>query len=373
MIPRSLFFLCLFVTGFSFSGILPLPAEELSFRVPGVPPGGEKAVSSLFKFWSLGWSKKGHFAYLVYGKNGGRIYITDTVEDKALWHSPFLKGAPGSPAWARFRKELFQKMENFRIISGHVPFRSGYEVRENGEKYILGGEKKIERYRWKRGSPGEESIDIPVIQNFKVSIYHETKGKKNLFLYHREGNTFFVDFSIKGYVKSPYENRIAVIVIQSSFREEEGVLTDPKSEVRVIGSHLEAGFNTDRPEARLSPLSSAVLGGQYYIVKSLLRNESLKPFSEKEKTGLLFTAARLNLWGIVTLLLKYGADIRALDEEGESILHMAAAAGAEEVFSSLGFDGIPRTLRNHRGQTPADLARLNGHQDLARRLEPAQK
>jgi ankyrin repeat protein len=61
------------------------------------------------------------------------------------------------------------------------------------------------------------------------------------------------------------------------------------------------------------------------------------------------------------LLLNLGLDPNASDKHGWTPLHHAAACGHTRVAALLLRVGADRSTRATAGQTPADLAHLNGH------------
>lgn len=95
---------------------------------------------------------------------------------------------------------------------------------------------------------------------------------------------------------------------------------------------------------------------------------SLEFKGEEGKTPLLF-AARNNKTKCVSVLLKYGADIRARDDAGNTSLHEASLSGGCGVLVSLLLrHGAYINARTICGATPLMLASRNGDIDCVRRL-----
>ena len=69
----------------------------------------------------------------------------------------------------------------------------------------------------------------------------------------------------------------------------------------------------------------------------------------------------------VTVLLDSGADPN-IDDGGTTPLHLAAVWGFDEIVDLLLGAGADPTLVNAGGDTASDLARAQGHEDLADRL-----
>jgi len=73
----------------------------------------------------------------------------------------------------------------------------------------------------------------------------------------------------------------------------------------------------------------------------------------------------------VTALLKDArTDVNVADENGQTALHHAAALNAPEIANALLASGAGRKTRDRDGRTPGDIARLAGHADLEKILDP---
>lgn len=76
----------------------------------------------------------------------------------------------------------------------------------------------------------------------------------------------------------------------------------------------------------------------------------------------LHMACKAGHLDIVKYLLEKGADVKALDNNGNSCLHYASMGGEPKIFHLLidsieGFEGIDPNLKNKKGQTPVDVAK----------------
>ena len=62
-------------------------------------------------------------------------------------------------------------------------------------------------------------------------------------------------------------------------------------------------------------------------------------------------------------LIEAGANMRAIDRQGNTVLHLAAGYGRSTVCDLLRphLSAADAQQPNNAGQTPADVARLNGH------------
>jgi ankyrin repeat protein len=99
------------------------------------------------------------------------------------------------------------------------------------------------------------------------------------------------------------------------------------------------------------------------------RRESLKRAPPQTSYSLL-KAEPAAYREIVRLLAAKGADVNAPDRLRNTPLHCAAEFGDREAVELLLSLGARLDLRNERNLTPADVARLQGHQDIAGLLQP---
>jgi uncharacterized protein len=63
-----------------------------------------------------------------------------------------------------------------------------------------------------------------------------------------------------------------------------------------------------------------------------------------------------------------GADVNAVGDLGNTPLHHAASLGLELIAKRLLERGANPAIRNEFGQTPADIARIMKHPELAKTL-----
>ena len=71
---------------------------------------------------------------------------------------------------------------------------------------------------------------------------------------------------------------------------------------------------------------------------------------------------------VVAVLLAAGADVGITDGSGRTALHNAAFWGFEDIARSLVAAGASHLATDDGDQTPADLARQQGHAELAEEL-----
>lgn len=119
-------------------------------------------------------------------------------------------------------------------------------------------------------------------------------------------------------------------------------------------------------EASDVPLLDAVKEGVAPAVRAALRRSGEGEVdardSDRGMTALAWAAAYGHA-AVAAELLTAGADARAVDKAGNSVLHFAAGYGRAGVCQLLAERLLPADAesRNAAGQTPADVARINGH------------
>lgn len=86
-------------------------------------------------------------------------------------------------------------------------------------------------------------------------------------------------------------------------------------------------------------------------------------------TALMRAADRRRVDFVRLLLDRPGIDLDLRQEDGATVLHIAAAAGDPEVVRLLVARGADRAAGNRSGQTAADVARTAGHASIAAYLE----
>jgi hypothetical protein len=200
-------------------------------------------------FYPIGWSKGGNFAYYVEpfdeacGCYFAKLFITDLKTDKVLWkfehegdslEEDRKAGKPYSLAtlWRAKRKLFSRKLREYGIEprgrSGllQVPARYGGDVvtadfatknKENlGDMGIYG-----------------------VVGKLNLTLNSKQKGRKKVldYTYTAEGIPLYVGMA--GYIKSPFEPRIAVILIEI-YRGYEG--PPNTGHLMLVGASLADGF-----------------------------------------------------------------------------------------------------------------------------------
>jgi hypothetical protein len=111
-----------------------------------------------------------------------------------------------------------------------------------------------------------------------------------------------------------------------------------------------------------------------YDALSMLPQDTLQEWvnSPRDNTNgrtLLHNAAGRGDVSMIETWLKVGADINKLNDEGHNALHYAAGNGQPASVPVLLQNGCRRDVKDMKGQTPLDLARKSGYNEVVARLE----
>jgi ankyrin repeat protein len=123
-----------------------------------------------------------------------------------------------------------------------------------------------------------------------------------------------------------------------------------------------------------TPLMRAAKDADVALMRLLVaRGANVNLRTKTQRTPLMFAAARLSGFrgstnrgseeaalAAITLCLDNGADVNAVDEGGQSALHLAAAQAEDSVIRLLAARGADPHLRDKRGRTPLEVASAGG-------------
>ena len=178
------------------------------------PKNKFKKGDSKSQLFPIGFSKKSHFAYIIYkyhlGLDGGlyKFTILDLVKDIEVESYTFLD---------KNKKKILSDIKKYAIIK---------------KKNI-----KVHRFplKWKRDvykafAEGKEN-------NCIVTLYSKKRGEKTISAFDCNYSYAGKEPSIFGYIKSPYENRIIVVVNYWDRWE-----MSTSESFKLVGSHLTVGF-----------------------------------------------------------------------------------------------------------------------------------
>ena len=351
---RLIFLFILFNLFISFSGANPIAGQ---YSIPLNSIKFEKLEN--YSFLPVGWSKKGNIALLVHNReirpgetgSGIKLLIFNTVTDKEIWVSSLYAVdsiSLLSSVW-RTNVDLFsEKLSDAGIIPDYSPQYGGTLFSLDNDKYQIQTDEK-------------KQIGIEGISSLSLIINSENRGTKSLYKYYfnQSSSEILAEFRVLGYFRSPWEKRISVVsgetIINSDGLEIVGI--------RLSGAHLTIGYS--RKVTEDNKLIDAVLSGQFYNSRNLLKNGARVNNKVSSGEALILMAARQNNWDIVFLLLDYGATLNVPGKSGRTLLHYAAISGERSVCISLLHRGADRSIKDSNGETAYSLALRNGFDEIA--------
>jgi ankyrin repeat protein len=138
---------------------------------------------------------------------------------------------------------------------------------------------------------------------------------------------------------------------------ERGAKVDPRLRLPVLPRFHNAG------DAQLgegaTPLMRAARGRDIPVMKLLLGKGANANLATKSySNALMFASGRGGgeVLDAVRLCLEHGADVRAFNDNGDTALHVAAAAGADPLVRLLVEHGADLDVLDKSGRTPLDIA-----------------
>jgi ankyrin repeat protein len=114
--------------------------------------------------------------------------------------------------------------------------------------------------------------------------------------------------------------------------------------------------------------STVPVPGTEDALKKTLLDSEIASISKSRNVTALLLAAKAGLEGVVELLLKNGADIKAVDNGRNTPLHFAAYEGHKKVVEVLLDKGANIKAVNKNEQTALYLAAQNRHEEVVKRL-----
>jgi len=214
------------------------------------------------KFYPIGWSRDGKFAYYKEppqeesSEYVGIILIKDLRADKIIWEhlvSRFLENLKeGEPEpsievlWKENQKLFSRQLAKHKII----PF-SDFKISKPSINYGNDVLKPKLDVKFRQGDDGYYEVNGEGFYGKRgkavLSMISKKRGKKVLIerTYRHDQDkdsefkdTLILDLEIAGLLKSPFEPRAAVVVIEILRGHEDSRIT----RVNIVGSHLTKGF-----------------------------------------------------------------------------------------------------------------------------------
>ena len=198
------------------------------------------------EFYPIGWSKDGKFAYYTEpgdeacGCYFAKLFIVDTVSDKVLWsfeYSGLDDEDPEKPKyraitdlWRKNRQLFSDKLNQYGIVALARPALLTFPINHAGDRLSTGI--KIEE------ETDEEKRNYSVVKKATLRMTSTRSGAKTIYEeVHPEYGPLTVE--VLGYLRSPYEPRVAVVLAEV-WRGYEG--PPHTTHLKVVGASLTAGF-----------------------------------------------------------------------------------------------------------------------------------
>ena len=200
------------------------------------------------KFYPIGWSRDGKFAYYTEpadeacGCYFAALVIQDLRTDEVLWkfeNDPQSRvDAKGEIAaddirklWRRNQKLFNEKLREHRIVPAARSILLGSTFNAAARRYAA----KVTTRKAQ-----DEGFGLDMVRGVKLELSSPTLGVKDIYSADYKADTYPpLDMIVAGALKSPFENRAAIVMI-NVYRGWEG---PPHTvDVRIVGADLVKGF-----------------------------------------------------------------------------------------------------------------------------------
>ncbi len=203
-------------------------------RVDFISDSGGRLISY---FLPIGWSKSGKFAYITEPADEAcgcyffEIAIMDLVTDKLIWNWKF-EGEDQvetiQSVWTKNLKLFENKLNEYGIIQLNE-FKLQKTSFESDDK----------QYNIELFTESNKNWDFENLQTLRIDVKSQELGQKTITNYNLKEYDFVLEAGLSGHIKSPFEDRIAVIYYQV-IRGWEGPPNVIK--FKITGSHLNVRF-----------------------------------------------------------------------------------------------------------------------------------
>lgn len=194
-------------------------------------------------FYPIGFSKNGKFAYYVEppdeacGCYIAELIIQDLRTDKILWEYRYMDDqadAPGDETlethWKKNEKKFSEQLNKYGIEHQEQFVQHNPSISFGNDIFAPELDVNIE-------TDGGFEVDGTVT----LWLKSKKKGKKIIYekTYNPKDTNGFRNADVSGVLKSPFESRVAVIIVE----EQRGWEGPPNTaQVRIVGSDLTSGF-----------------------------------------------------------------------------------------------------------------------------------
>jgi hypothetical protein len=201
-------------------------------------------------FYPIGWSKNGNFAYYTEpvdeecGCYFAELFILDLKTDKILWKFEH-RGDFTDDDKKAGKPYSFITMwrANQKLFSGKL---REYGIEPQGRTPLLsfpatyGGDRLTADFKTRnREGLGEDARIYGVVGHLFLQINSQRNGKKTVLDYAYTDEAIPLYVGMVGYVKSPFEPRVAIILMEI-YRGWEG--PPNTGSVKIVGADLVSGF-----------------------------------------------------------------------------------------------------------------------------------
>jgi len=190
------------------------------------------------KFYPIGWSKEGMFAYITEPADEGsgfylfELHVFDAVNNKIAWSWKPEESEEGDLAstWKNnyelFKEKLneyqIEQNESFELKKGKTTFK--------GNEYQIVLDTKTEQ---------DPDFGFEIIKEIKISINSPELGTKQIYQSKADEYSMNIGAFVPGYILSPYNGRIVVLcqIEQAGYEGPPNIVY-----FELIGSDLLLGF-----------------------------------------------------------------------------------------------------------------------------------
>lgn len=227
-----------------------LPIDRVVRRAFPEYVGGAKFPHLIAEqFFPIGWAKDGKFAYYVEpvdeacGCYYAKLVIQDMVTDNVLWEFKYDQDDDRDPKtgemkgegdikklWRKNQKLFSDKLREHKIVAS-TSVLLGKTFTAAGRTYTAKAVTKMGK-----NPEGDERVD-----KLTLTLTSPKLGSKLLYSddHSREEYWFVLDAGVIGVIKSPFENRVAVVALEVH-RGWEG--PPHTGDIRIAGADLTRGF-----------------------------------------------------------------------------------------------------------------------------------
>lgn len=205
------------------------------------PPSGIRLLVPSARLYPIGWSVDGKFAYALVdepafrGGYGFLCAIVDARTDEVLWfhydHSDQFdwqgENVPLAIAWQRNVSAISEQLTALGVEPVDGVRMEPLPLRRGSDEYTAVVDE------WKV-DPEKSPYGNGVV-GYTLILQSREKGSKVIA---QRARIFATDVSVQGYIRSPFENRVVLLVAESGNAYGGARFTD----FTIIGAHLDAGF-----------------------------------------------------------------------------------------------------------------------------------